>query len=213
MPLPGFSLPHEVVLAIAKLILKLLRTKETFEEFFDSIPSFRPEAFQGFGSSGAQHYPDEMVVGLRRLGVECRQRHFELASGSAVGGAQFAAAAVLTRTGFLQTVWAVWDRLLSPAFTRGADWGFRAGQTAALCISHMRLALNLAAEQCPTIEQACPLVQPTRPARSSSPLIQPTHSGGTPSLFDLNRDEMVVGLRRLGVECRQRHFELASGSA
>lgn len=135
MALPGLNLPEEVVLTVAKLILKLLQTSDTFDDFFDSLPSFRPAAFQGMGPGGTQHYPDEMVVGLRRLGIDCEARNFEFGVGGAANGAQFAAAAVLTHTGFLQTVWAVWERYVVPAFRLGVNWAFRAGQAAALCVS------------------------------------------------------------------------------
>eukprot|EP01065_Artemidia_motanka_P009027 TRINITY_DN14600_c0_g1_i1.p1 TRINITY_DN14600_c0_g1~~TRINITY_DN14600_c0_g1_i1.p1 ORF type:complete len:889 (+),score=364.37 TRINITY_DN14600_c0_g1_i1:86-2752(+) len=147
--LAGFNLPSEVLLVLSKMILKLLQTKETFEEFFDSLPSFRPEVFQGF--AGKQHYPDEMVVGLRRIGVDAQAQYFDTPS---IAGSSLPAQSVLEQSGFLQTVWAVWERYLVPSFQAGLDWGTRAGQAAGVCLACIRLGDPAPSQGYPDIDHA-----------------------------------------------------------
>eukprot|EP00755_Sulcionema_specki_P004179 Sspe_Gene.29443::Locus_13999_Transcript_1_1_Confidence_1.000_Length_2547::g.29443::m.29443 len=151
-------LEHEVVNILGKLILKLLQTDETFGEFFDTMPQFRPIDFIT-GDVEHMRYPDEMIVGLRRLGIDSHAKAFDGWGGPTVTGIMGwgswgPARHVVSKEEFLQAVWSVWERLIEPRFLLAMNWNFKAGQVAYLCLNLLSAHLSIPPGNPPPIQQA-----------------------------------------------------------
>ena len=115
----------EVTATFAKVVLKVLHTDETFSEFFQTLPKFRP-AELSFGCTNEQsRYPDELVLGLRRVGVITTPEMFENLGVHGAGwtGTRWGPApSYVTEQQFLEFVWLVYCSHIEPAFEIALDF-------------------------------------------------------------------------------------------
>ena len=126
-------LSKEAAHALAKLILRVLQGEAaTFEGFFRGLPQLRPsDSSFSTASKDGPRYPDELAVGMRRVGVVVEPPVFEtLAQTPDGGGGGGGGGAMrweprpsfLTKEAFLGLVWHVFVVHVQPAFTVAATW-------------------------------------------------------------------------------------------
>eukprot|EP01064_Diplonema_japonicum_P013455 TRINITY_DN21009_c0_g1_i1.p1 TRINITY_DN21009_c0_g1~~TRINITY_DN21009_c0_g1_i1.p1 ORF type:complete len:755 (+),score=110.20 TRINITY_DN21009_c0_g1_i1:67-2331(+) len=135
----GFS--GDIIHTFSKLVLRILHSEETFADFFKTLPKFRPKDFLGTGD--ASRYPDEVVYGLKRLGITASADIFEGWGGrKCEGWTGFSwgpSRSVLDIGHFLQGVWFVYVKYIEPAFQNSINWEAEAaGVSAYAATSLMR---------------------------------------------------------------------------
>ncbi|KAJ9463757.1 hypothetical protein DIPPA_07775 [Diplonema papillatum] len=137
VPAPGMygpgKLTPEATFTCASFIMRLLHTEESFADFFKSIPKFRPSGFAN--GQDETRYPDEVVCGLRRLGVHAKAQDFEGLGGSFLEGwtgfRWAPSRSVLDLQHYLQYVWNVWETVVLPAFNHGINFENEASRVSA----------------------------------------------------------------------------------
>ena len=119
------KLTEDVIATFAKLILKVLHTEESFADFFKELPRLRPADVTFAAAAGVTRYPDEIVVGLRRLGIIASPSLFEGLGqrGEGWSAVRWAPApAYMKLQHFLDLVWVVYSNHIVPAFGFAVDF-------------------------------------------------------------------------------------------